>query len=154
MDARLPFDETVTRFLDFLASQGWSRSLLWLTRDRLAGHLGEYWVYRPEELQNSTTARSWYEDARKEDWNLRIDGFAQHAGSTLAYVVRGPGRSRSLNFGVLAGEVRLHIVHSPLRWRACRILCLLRGESPMLLYTDVPPRAEPNASPNAAPPHR
>jgi hypothetical protein len=143
MDARIPFDKALPAFKEFLGSQGWSTSLLWLSRDRITGRMRRYWVLRPEDLQSAATASRWYEDARKEDWNLRIDGFAQHQDFTLAYVERGPGRSRSLNFGVLTSEVKLHAVHSAPWWRMLRGVCRLRGESPMLLHTGMPPGAEP-----------
>jgi hypothetical protein len=143
MDARIPFDEALPVFREFLCSQGWSTSLLWLSRDRVTGLPREYWIYRPEDLQNVAVARRWYEDARKENWNLRIDGFAQHHNSTLAYVERGPGRSRALNFGVATDEVRLHVVRSASWWKVRRAVCRLRGESPILLHTEMPTRAEP-----------
>lgn len=142
MDARLPFDEAVTSFVAFVGAQGWSRSLLWLSRDRLTGHQCDYWTYRPEELQCSTVARRWYEESRKDDWNFRIYGFAQYDGFTLAIVERGPGKSRMLNFGVVTGEVRLHVVRSVFSWGLRRALCRLRGESPMLLQMEMPRRAE------------
>jgi hypothetical protein len=143
MDARLPFDEAVTSFATFLDAQGWSSSLLWLSRDRLTGHRCDYWTYRPEELHCAEAARRWYEESCKDDWNLRLDGFAQYDGFTLAIVERGPGKSRMLNFGVITGEIRLHVVRSALSWGLRRAVCRIRGESPMLLHTDMPSRAEP-----------
>src|SRR5262245_59084273 len=142
MDARLPFDEAVQRFTEFLGTQGWSSSLLWLSRDRLAGHRRDYWIYRPGEV-TCAAARRWYEQAREGDWNLRIDGFAKYDGQALAIVERCPGKSRMLNFGVARGEIRLHIAHSFLSWWLHRAVCRIRGVSPMLLHTDMPVSAEP-----------
>ena len=138
----MPFDEAVKRFTEFLGTQGWSRSLLWLSRDRLAGHRCDYWIFRPDELRCAAAARRWYEDARKDDWNLRIDGFAQHDGCTLTIVERGPGKSRMLNFGIFTSEVRLHEVRSLFSWGLRRAVCRIRGVSPMLLHTNMQLRAE------------
>lgn len=146
MDARLPFDEAVTSFAEFLGAQGWSSSLLWLSRDRLAGHRCDYWIYRPEELQCATAARRWYEESRKNDWNLRIDGFAQYDGCTLTIIERGPGKGRMLSFGIVTGGVRLHVVRSLFSWGLRRVVCRARGESPMLRHTDMPARAAPGTS--------
>ena len=142
MDSRIPFDDAISVFLDFLNSQGWSRDVLWLSRDRITGHRTDNWIYKPDELHSVISTRGWYEDARKEDWNLRIEGIGQYSGSTLAFVARGPGKSRSLNFAVLTSTCRLHIMNSRLRWFVCRNACRVRGESPMLLNADIPMRAE------------
>jgi hypothetical protein len=142
METRPPFDEAVQRFTEFLGSQGWSRSLLWLSRDRLAGHRCDYWVYRPGDLSCQGPARGWYEEAREGDWNLRIDGFAQYDGHTLAIVERGPGKSRMLNFGIVTSGVNLQVVQSSFLWSLRCVLCRIRGVSPMLLHTDMPVSAE------------
>jgi hypothetical protein len=142
MDTRMPFDDVLLAFGDFLKSQGWSKDVLWLSRDRITGHRTDYWVYRPDELKSAVSTRQWYEDSRKKNWNLQVEGIGQYNGSTLAFVARGPGQSRRLDFSALTSEHRVHIVSSQLRWFVWRLVCKVRGESPALLHADMPRKAE------------
>jgi hypothetical protein len=138
-DDRVPFEEAVGHFQSFLSSENWSPSLLWLSSDRITGHKRNYWIFRPEELDSSDASRTYYEETRKEDWNLAIVAFAPYKNFTLAFVDRGPGKSRMMNLQIDMTESNYHFVHSKIYWQLIRILCLLRGKSPFLNCTGMTP---------------
>jgi hypothetical protein len=134
-DARVPFDEAFVIFQKFLASQGWNGEVRWLTRDRITGHRRTCWVYRPEELVSCDANREYYESGRAEDYNLRIEALGQLEGFTLAYVERGPGHSRRLNFSVSTSPFDISSVNSMIIWILRRGLSRIRGETPFLAHS-------------------
>src|SRR5215218_691256 len=100
-DTRVPFDEAVRTFREFLRSQGWPSELLWLTRGRVVGRRRTHWVFRPEALTSDAETRAFYEAVRRTDSSIRLDAVARLGGRSLAYVEDYGGPSRMLNFGLL-----------------------------------------------------
>lgn len=139
-DDRVSFDEALVTFEQFLSSQDLHTSLLWLTRNRITGHKGHFWIYRPEELSSADPSKKYFEESRKANWNLAICAFTQFKNFTLAYVERGRGESRMLNLSIhTTKEWNYHFVQSKAWWMLIRIYCHLRGLTPFLKYTDMPP---------------
>ena len=149
-DLRCSFEEAAAGFVAFLASQGWSTDVRWLTRDRVTGHRTHLWVFRPEDLVSSARTREHYESARKGDLNLRFEGLGQLDGRTLAFVELGPGNSRFLNYAVCTSPYqRIRAVRSTLAWWSHRTLNAIRGETPFLRLVDMPNVAEPSVAADA-----
>ncbi len=138
-DDRVPFEEAVVSFKEALSSQGWPTSILWLSSERITGHKRNYWILRPEELISEDASKIYYEETRKEDWNLGLEAFAPYKNHALAYVARKQGKSRMLNFSFSLSEDRIQFVHSKTYWLFIRFVCHLRGLSPFLKYSDMMP---------------
>ena len=144
-DTRLPFPAAKKAFIAFLRAQDWSTDVLWVSRERLAGRRGRYWVYRPEELTDDTATAEFYEAARRTETNLRIDALGQLGGRTLAYVQDYGGQRRMLNFGVPTGERSVRRIGSRAVWNVLRVFTRVAGEEEMLkasrITGDLPPAA-------------
>ena len=137
-DVRLPFAEAKRQFVAFLGSQGWPTELLWLSRDRLAGHRRAHWVFRPDELGSDEASAAFYEAARGTASSLRLDAKWRIGERSLVYVDDYGGGSRMLNFGVATDESPLRTVSSHATWVAVRAATRLLGESPFLRSVRLP----------------
>jgi hypothetical protein len=131
-DTRLPFPDAREAFVAFLRTQGWPTDVLWLSRDRIVGRRGRFWVYRPEELTGDAASGEFYEAARRTATNLRIDALGQFGGRTLAYVQDYGGHRRMLNFGVPERDRSVRQVRSRVAWSLLCAFTRLAGESPLL----------------------
>ena len=116
-NCRCPFDEAVESFKGFLKSQNWSTELLWLSRDRIVSKGREFFVFRPKELTSDKASRTYYEELRKTESNIHIDGLGQLENHTLAYVSKEGGESRLLNFSIPSSDYRIDTVHFGLLWK-------------------------------------
>jgi len=139
-DTRVPFEDATREFTTFLRSQGWPTELLWLTRDRLVGHRGTHWVFRPEELTSDAASRAFYEAARQTPSSLRLDARWQLGGRSLVFVEDFGGPSRMLNFGIIPDQPPVRPVSSRLIWACLRAYTRVLGESPWLRCTSITPR--------------
>ena len=139
---RISFDEALGEFVAFLAREGWSTNLWWLSQERVTGYRNDFWVFRPDQLVNAERTRKHYESARRSDLNLRFDAIAQLEGHTLALVDVGPGHSSMLNFEVCTSPLRVQPIGSRLGWWFLRPLNTFRGEAPMLRCSNMPNGAE------------
>jgi hypothetical protein len=138
-DIRIPFKDAVVAFRGFLREQGWSDQILWLTRDRMTGHRTRYWLFRPEECNTQLSTLDFYNAILSTTSSIRMDGFCQWQGATLAYVQEYGGQSMLLNYGILTGERTIHTVSSPMTWIIIRGFNRLRGEAPFLRFTKMTP---------------
>lgn len=143
-DIRIQFDKAVIKFREFLRSQEWSDSLLWLTRERIIGRGCRYWVFRPEELTSDKVTRGFYETVRKGSSSIRIDGLAQVDGKALCYVEDYGGEGRLLNYGIRQGKMKVTVVRSRLLWVLRGIINRFRGESAFLTDSRITEFAEGN----------
>jgi hypothetical protein len=133
MECKRPsFNEATTTFLDFLRSNQWSTSLLWLTRERITGYKQSLWIYRPDELTSPDATRNFYNSIHKTDQNIRMDGLIQFGSRTLAYVENHGGNGKMLNYGFHKSDFDVHIVQSPIYWSIIRLINRTRGISPFL----------------------
>jgi hypothetical protein len=137
-DPRVPFEEALGTFLSFLASEGWSTDLWWMSRERLTGYRRELWLLRSDELVSSDRTRQHYESGRRTDFNLRFEAMGQLNGHTLAFVDVGPGRRSMLNFAICTSQHRVRLVGSTPVWWVLRELNAVRGEAPMLRFSRMP----------------
>ena len=140
-DSRVPFDDALAVFRQFLASQGWPREIAWLSQDRVVGHRGSHWVFRPNELMSDVASRAFYETLRTTTSSIRVDALGVVDGRTVAYVVDYGGDSGMLNFGVNTSGWVLRAVTSRAAWLALVAITRLRGSSPFLRHTRFTPRA-------------
>jgi hypothetical protein len=138
-DPRLPFDEAKSAFVTFLESQHWPTDLLWLSRDRITSHRNQFWLFRPFELKSDGSSRAFYEAARASASSIRLDAFCTLRHSTLAYVHDWGAESRCLNFGVPRTPPSPQIVNSRTLWALLQSVNAIRGESPFMQHTAIPP---------------
>jgi len=54
-DARIPFDDAVSKFREWIKREGWPDDILWLTLDRVTGRKTKFWLLRPEEMTGVDT---------------------------------------------------------------------------------------------------
>ena len=135
-DNKIPFDEAVAEFRNWLQQEGWSANLLWLTKNRITGIRNEFWLFRPEEMTDDSDSRLFYESARNTTSSIRIDAFCQMPEATIAYVDDYGGDGRHLNFGIPERPLKItHAVDSRIYWNLRRALNRIVGESPFLRYT-------------------
>ena len=145
-DPRTSFDEALSRFREFLRSQDWADSLLWVTRDRITAHRTTYWVYRPDELSSDAASRSFYEVALRTPSSIRLDALGRTRTHSVCYVRDWGGDSRSLNFGIHQPPTTMRVVHNSVAWALLCSLNKLRGEAPFLKDTEIPKNAEQPAA--------
>ena len=131
-DDRVPFDEAVSSFVDWLRREGHSDSLLWLTADRVTGFRREFWIYRPDTMTSIEPSRRFYEAARSTASSIRLDMFCAWQEHTVVYVEDWGRDSRFLNFGIPGPGRVVHGVTSPVVWAYYRAYCRIRGRSPLL----------------------
>ena len=141
-DSRPPFDDAKREFVGFLRSQAWPSTVLWLSKDRLAGRRRTHWVFRPEELAADRASREYYESLRRTKSSIRIDALAHVADRTLAYVEDYGGEGCALNFGVRTDTLPLRPISSRVCWVFLRFTTGFLGSSPFLNHTRLTPAAE------------
>ena len=150
-DIRTNFDEAIDRFKSFLHQQGWSESLLWLTKERITGHRRSLWIFRPDELTSDIASRQFYEHTRKGNSSIRIDALCQLGTRSLVYVEDYGGDSKLLNFGTHQSPWRIRTVSSLLAWHILRLTNRIRGESSFAREMKITEQGpSPYAKPEAA----
>ena len=125
-DFRLPYEEALSGFLEFLKSQGWSTDLRWLTGDRISSHHRTHWLFRPEDMISDAISRAHYERTCETDRNIRIDAHFAVSGCTVAAVHALQGNSRFLNYGIF-DSLDYRVVRNRAAWNALRFFNKLRG---------------------------
>ena len=139
---RVPFEQALEGFREFLRGQGWSDDLLWLSRDRITGFRRRFWILRPTELVDPDSSRRFYTAACRTDSSIRLDGFCSIDGKTLAYVHDYGGASRFLNFGVLLASVEMTPVPNWFQLWGFKVWSMIRGGSPFLKHTRITPKTQ------------
>jgi hypothetical protein len=80
------FDETVSRFRDFLQSQGWPSKIAWLQREHLlVAKIWRFWVREPGP-HAELGAKATYELGLKQGYGIRLDGICADENTTFATV--------------------------------------------------------------------
>ncbi len=151
---RPTFDEALDGFRSFLRKEGRADRLLWITKDRVAGHRSSLWLFRPNELQADSKHRQFYDGLRKTKTSIRIDTLCELPEGMDVYVHDYGGESAYLNYGIALSQRQISFVSSRLWWLVITTYCRLVGPSPFLRNIQIP-RADPAASANvrAAPCH-
>lgn len=147
-DIRVPFDKALLSFRSFLKSQDIPTKLLWLSKDRTSQHGRVWWVFRPEELENSDSSRLFYESVRLSSSSIRLDGYRFTPELTLAWVEDYGGPSKLLNFGLLTSSYEIRVVRNRLMWRCIRSWNWLKDIRNRSFSRNITPRTEHAASPN------
>ena len=132
MSSRPSFHETVGELGTFLRSQGASDRILWLPRERITGRGVTRWIFRPEELTDSSRTAARYEQLRASSTSIRLDSLAQVDGCSLVYLENYGGTGAHLNFGILTSPLRIRIVRSKLVWAIVTSFHKMVGESAWL----------------------
>lgn len=126
-EARPEFEDAVSQFLDFLASEGHGKKLRWLSRDRITQHRGILWILRPDELTSDEPSRLFYERLRGTDSSIRIDAYPFDSEITFAWIEDFGGPSGMLNYGILTTRYEIRIIDNRMTWAAIYFLNYIRN---------------------------
>ncbi len=116
-DRRVSFSKAQKKLRGFLRGVGLPDQVLWLSEDRVIGHPGKVWIYRPLELADESASAAFYEhicDCSRA--NIRIDVLTQYEGHSVCYVEDCGDSTALLNFGTKMNLVPMVPVDSRSRW--------------------------------------
>jgi hypothetical protein len=139
------FDSAVGHFQTFLDDNKLPTSLLWLVRSRVRCNRTSLYVFRPEELIDTTFHRKRFDIALARNKNITFCLHAIHDGRSLIGLETmglDPehadfNESGSHNFQILESRLHLRIVNSKLKWQLIR-MCV-RNTHPMWSCLGWPP---------------
>ncbi len=131
------FDETMEAYQHFLATEGFPTSLLWLVRSRARCNRTSLYVFRQDELTDTTTHRQRFVLALRQKKNIAFCLHAIHEDRSLIGLetpglddaLRGPPESGSHHFQILQKRLRMSAVKSPLTWSVVKTF--VRNTHPM-----------------------